>query len=141
MNVKAIAEELAGKLAGKLAGITGLRAFGYPVAKLPMPGAIVGLPDEITFDQTYGRGSDAMTFPVWVMVARGDERAAAHELMPYLDGAGARSVKAALDSTDTNTYTECDEVTVTMAVPGTYTYNGVDAFGAEFTVNVFGSGS
>jgi hypothetical protein len=136
VNVKAVAEEMA----GKLGAIDGLRAFGYPVAQLPFPGAVVGLPEEVTYDQTYGRGSDAMTFPVWVMVARGDERAAALELMPYLDGSGARSVKAALDSTDDNTYAECDEVTVTTAVPGTYTYNGVDAFGAEFTVQVAGRG-
>lgn len=137
MNVKAVAEELA----GKLAGITGLRAFAYPVAKLPFPGAVVGLPDDITFDQTYGRGSDAMTFPVWVMVARTDDRAGALELAAYLDGTGAKSVKAALDDTTTNTYTECDTVTVVTATTGTYTYNGVDAFGAEFTVQVTGSGS
>lgn len=136
MNVKAVAEEMA----GKLAGIDGLRAFGYPVARLPFPGAVVGLPDEVTFDQTYGRGVDVMTVPVWVMVARGDERAAAAELLPYLDGAGAKSVKAALDSTASNTYTECDEVTVASAVTGAYTYNGVDAFGAEFTVQVEGRG-
>lgn len=137
MDVKAVAEELA----GKLDAIDGLRAFGYPVAQLPFPGAIVGLPDEIQFDQTYGRGSDAMTFPVWVMVGRADERAAVLELLPYLDGAGDKSVKTALDNTTTNTYTECDTVTVTTAVPGTYSYNGVDAFGAEFTVQVTGSGA
>lgn len=136
MDVKAVADEMA----GKLATITGINAFGYPVGNLPLPGALVGLPDEITFDQTYGRGSDAMTFPVWVMVARTDEEAAAAELLPYLNGSGAQSVKAALDSTDTNTYAECDEVTVTTAVPGTYTYNGVDTFGAEFTVQVSGRG-
>lgn len=136
MNVKAVAEEMA----GKLSGISGLRAFGYPVAQLPFPGGIVGLPDEITFDQTYGRGSDTMTFPVWVMVARSDDRAAALALLAYLDGSGSKSVKTALDSTNTNTYTECDDVTVTTAVPGTYTYNGVEAFGAEFTVEVSGPG-
>jgi hypothetical protein len=127
-------------MAGKLGGISGLRAFGYPVARLPFPGAVVGLPDQIAYDQTYGRGSDAMTFPVWVMVARGDERAAALELLAYLNGSGATSVKAALDSTDTNTYAECDTVTVTTAVTGAYTYNGVDSFGAEFTVEVSGRG-
>lgn len=137
MNVKAVAEEIA----GKLDTIAGLRVFAYPVAQLPFPGAVVGMPDEITFDQTYGRGADAMTFPVWVLVARSDERAGALELLAYLDGSGTKSVKAAVDSTRTNTYAECDVVTVTTAVPGTYTYNGVDAFGAEFTVEVMGSGS
>lgn len=137
MDTKAVVDELT----SKLDGIAGLRAFGYPVGQLPFPGAIVGLPDDVTFDQTYGRGSDAMTLPVWVMVGRGDERAGALALLPYLDGSGAKSVKAALDNTTSNVYTSCDTVTVTMAVPGTYTYNGVDAFGAEFTVQVTGSGA
>lgn len=137
MNVKAVAEEIA----GKLDTITGLRAFGYPVDQLPLPGAVVGLPDEIAFDRTYGRGSDSITIPLWVLVGRTDERAGALELMAYLDGTGAKSVKSAVDSTRTNTYSSCDDVTITTAVPGTYTYNGVDAFGAEFTVEVMGSGS
>ncbi len=138
MDVKAVAEEIA----AKLDTIAGLRAFSYPVGQLPLPGAVVGLPDDIAFDQTFGRGSDAMTFPVWVMVGRGDERAAALELMPYLDGSGTKSVKAALDSKRlTNEYASCDTVTVTRAETGSYTYNGVDTFGAEFTVEVTGSGS
>jgi hypothetical protein len=137
VNVKAVMDEIA----AKLGAISGLRAFGYPVAKLPLPGAVVGLPDGITFDETYGRGSDALTFPAWVMVARTDDRAAAVELLPYLNGSGAKSVKAAVDSTTTNTYTACDTVTVTTATTGAYLYNGVDTLGAEFTVTVTGSGS
>ncbi len=138
MNVKGILDEIA----GKLDGIDGLRAFGYPVARLPLPGAVVGLPDDITFDAAYGRGSDELTLPVWVMVARGDERAAAEELAPYLNGVGAKSVKAAVDSKRlTNEYTSCGTVTVTRATTGAFTYNGVDTYGAEFTVIVTGSGS
>lgn len=137
MDVQAVAAEMA----DKLSDISGLRAFGYPPGQLPLPGAVVGMPDDITFDETYGRGSDSMTFPVWVMVARGDERAAALELMSYLAGSGARSVKEALDNTVTNTYDECDTVTVTTAVTGGFTYAGVDTYGAEFTVTVTGSGS
>jgi hypothetical protein len=137
MDVKAVAEEIA----GKLATITGLRAFAYPVDQLPLPGALVGLPDDIAFDQTYGRGSDEMTFTLWVMVDRADDRAAVAQLMPYLNGSGAKSVKAKVESTTANTYTSCDTVTVTTAVTGAYTYNGVDTFGAEFTVTVTGSGA
>lgn len=137
MDVKAVADEMA----GKLGNISGLNAFGYPVGSLPLPGAVVGLPDVVDYDQTYGRGSDEMSFPVWLMVGRTDDAASVAELLPYLAGSGAKSVKAALDSTTSNTYSSCDVVHVAMAVTGAYTYNGVDAFGAEFTVNVFGSGS
>ncbi len=137
MDVKAVMAEIA----GKLDTIAGLRAFGHPVGSLPLPGAVVGLPDLVEFDATYGRGSDALTFPVWVLVARGDERAAALELAAYLDGSGAKSVKTAVDSTNINGYVACDTVTVTMAETGAYTYNGVETLGAEFTVQVTGSGS
>lgn len=137
MDIKAVADEMA----GKLATIAGLNAFGYPVGSLPLPGAVVGLPDDIMFDATYGRGSDELSFPVWVMVGRTDDAAAAAELLPYLAGSGATSVKATLDSTTSNTYGSCDVVHVAKAVTGTYSYNDVDAFGVEFTVTVLGSGS
>jgi hypothetical protein len=137
MDVKAVAEELA----GKLDNITGLRAFSYPVDKLPLPGAVVAMPDEIDYDQTYGRGSDSMTFPLFVFVPRTNERAAAHALGAYLSGSGSKSIKAAVDNTTTNTYVACDTVTVTRAVTGAYSYNGADTYGAEFTITVTGSGS
>ncbi len=137
MDVKAVMAELG----AKLDTIAGLRVFGYPPGKLPTPGAFVAPPDDITFDETYGRGSDALTFPVFVLVSRGDDRSAVLELVAYLAGSGAKSVKAALDNTSANTYTSCDTVTVTTATTGAYTYNGVDSLGAEFTVHVTGSGS
>jgi hypothetical protein len=76
MDVKAVAEEIA----GKLDNISGLRGFSYPVDKLPFPGAVIALPDQIDYDQTYGRGSDEMTIPLFVFVPRTNERAAAHAL-------------------------------------------------------------
>ena len=137
MDVQAVAAEIA----TKLDTITGLRAFGYPPGQAPFPCGVVVLPDDVTYDETYGRGSDAMTFPVFVFVSRNDDRTAALELMPYLDGSGSKSVKTAVDSTNTNAYSECDTVTVQRAETGAYTYNGVDCYGAEFTVYVTGSGS
>jgi hypothetical protein len=136
MNVEAVMAEIG----SKLGAIEGLRVFPYNVGKVPPPGAVVGLPEDIAFDQTYGRGSDAITLPVWVLVAKSSDRAANHELAAYLSGSGARSVKAAVDSTDTNAYTSCDTVTVTTAVTGAYTSGGVDMLGAEFTVDIRGRG-
>lgn len=137
MDVQAVAEEIA----GKAGAISGLRAFAYPVDKPPLPGAVVALPDDIDYDQTYGRGSDSMTFPLFVFVARTPERAAAKALAAYLSGSGSKSIKAAVDNTTSNTYTSCDTVTVTRAVTGAYTYNAVEVYGAEFTIEVSGSGA
>lgn len=137
MDVQAIADELA----GKVGNISGLRSFGYPVDQLPLPGAVVALPDEIDYDQTYGRGSDAMTVPLFVFVARTPERVAVKALAAYLSGSGTKSIKGAVDNTTSNTYTSCDTVTITRAVTGAYTYNGKDVYGIEFTIEITGSGA
>jgi hypothetical protein len=134
-----IVDDVTKEISSKLEAI-GLRAFAWNVGKVTPPGAVVGLPDTIDYDQTYGRGSDKMTIPVWVMVSRASDRAAHSELAAYLDGVGAKSVKVALDSTDTNTYEWCDEVTVTTAEPGAYSSGGVEMLGAEFTVDIAGKG-
>jgi len=137
MDVTAVAKEIA----SKVDAIAGLTAFAYPVDKLPLPGAVVAMPDDVMYDQTYDRGSDAMTFPLFVFVQRTNEKAAAEALGAFLSGSGTKSIKAAVDNTTTNTYTSCDTVTVTRAVTGAYTYNGVDVYGAELTVEVSGAGS
>lgn len=137
MNVQAVMEEIG----SKLDTIVGLRVFPYNVGKLPPPGAIVGLPDDIEFDKTYGRGVDAMTFPLWVMVAQASDRAANHQLTAYLSGSGPQSVKLAVNSSRTNTYTSCHTVIATRAETGTYRSGGVDLLGAEFQLDVTGSGA
>jgi len=137
MNVLEVQEEIG----TKLATIVGLRVFEYTVDSVAPPGAIVGLPETITFDETYGRGSDSMTLPLWVMVALSSDRAANAELAAYLDGSGAKSVKATVDGTNANTYTSCDTVTITTAEPDYYTSGGVEMLGAKFTVVITGSGS
>lgn len=138
MIVKAVREELA----AKLSAIPQLRAYAYAPNTVPPPAALVCLPNGIAFDQTYSRGLDHMTLPVLVLVSLSNDRAADAELSPYLDGAGARSIKAALDSSATNTYTSCDDVTVTAAgEPQGSDPGGTPLLIVEFTVEVSGSGS
>lgn len=137
MDVQDVLDEIG----TKVATISGLSVFPYTVGKIPAPAAVVGLPDDITYDATYGRGSDTMTIPLWVMVSRANEQAGSADLAAYLAGSGTRSVKAAVDSTNTNEYTSCDEVTVVSAAPGSFTSGGVAFLGAEFTLEIIGSGS
>lgn len=46
-------------------GVT--RAFGYPNEDARPGDAIVGYPESVEFDLTFGRGADRVTFPVWVI--------------------------------------------------------------------------
>lgn len=135
-------EDVMSEIGEKLETIPQLRVFPYWADKIAPPAAIVGLPEDIKYDETYGRGSDAVTVPVWLLVSRASDRASNAQLAAYLSGSGTRSVKAAVDSKRlTNEYASCDTVTVVTAKTGTYTSSGVSLLGAEFSVQVTGSGS
>lgn len=128
------------ELGTKLDTIPQLNVFPYEADKVTPPAAIVGLPETLTFDATYGRGSDTMTLSVFLLVGKLSDRASNAALSAYANGSGARSIKAILDSTDDNTYTSCDEVTVKSVEFDSYTSGGVTLLGAEFTVDIAGKG-
>lgn len=138
MNV----EDVAAEIGDKADTIDGLRVFRFPPDNVPNAAFVVGLPEDITFDETYGRGSDAMTFPAWVLFEKTNDRAAYRQLARHLNGSGAYSIKAAVDSKRlTNEYTSCDTVTIRSAETGFYDWGGTTRMGAQFTIIVTGSGS
>jgi len=134
MNVSDIYDELA----TALGGISGLRVFPYWADRITPPSAVVGWPDTIAYDKSFGRGSDALELSVYVLVGKVDARSSQTALAAYLDGSGSASVKAALDG---GTYTACDSVTVTQARVEVMAVAAVDYLTAIFTVSIYGSGS
>lgn len=127
------------ELAAAADTITGLRTFGYPPDSTPpVPSFIVSYPDTIEFDRTYGRGSDAMTVPTVLLVGRVNDRAARTNLAKYLAGAGAQSVKAALQG---HAYTSCDSVHVRRVAVDVVRMGTVDYLAATFTNEIYGPGS
>lgn len=129
------------EVAGKLDSIVGLRAYAFPPDKITPPAAFVSLPEAITYDGGYGRGSDTIDLGVLVLVSRSVDRVAAEKIAAYADGSGASSVKAALDSSGANPYTTCDTVRVASAEFGAWQVASVTYQGVEFTINITGSGS
>lgn len=79
-----------------------------------------------------------MTLGVAIGVSRVDLRSARDQLAQYLDGSGSYSVKAVLEG---GTYTKCDSVHVASATVQTLSVAGVDYLGAEFQVEIFGTGA
>lgn len=122
-------------LATEVAKISGLRVYAYPADNVQAPAAVVGYPETYEFDQTYGRGSDRMTVPVFVMVGRVDDRTARDALGAYVDGSGSSSVKAKVEA---GTYTAMDSVRVTDVQFLAVTVAGVDYLAAQFSIDVFG---
>lgn len=128
-------------LAANLATITGLRVHTYPVENPTVPCAYPNLPDEIDFDQAAARGSDGINIPVDVLVQSSTSKAGVAALVPYLDGAGAKSIKAAIEA-DKTLGGACSSLQVVSATPQMYEIPGQAGqfAGARFLVNVLGNG-
>lgn len=133
MNVADVMQALADQAATVIP-----RSFAYPPDKVSPPAFIVELPEVVEFDATYGRGSDTMAIPAVVLVARADDRSAVKNLLPYLDGAGGTSIKAALEN---GSYTAMNTVHVRQAELAVFTFAAVDYLGIEFTINITGKGA
>ena len=132
-----IITEVLAEIADQLDTIPKLNVFPFWAKKVPVPGATVGPPEKIEFDQTYGRGSDKMTVPILVLVGAVSSEQSIRDLSAYMDGEGARSFKVVLNGYE---WTTCDDVMVTECVPDTYTSGGVTLLGAEFTALITGQG-
>jgi hypothetical protein len=127
----------------RLKTITGLRVaeFGFP-GKVSPPAAVQYPPDRITFDQTYGRGSDVYEdHVVVVFVGMASTRAAMREIAPYLAGSGTKSVKAKLDMSGSAPYSSCADLQVQWAELDTPKMAGVDYLAALFHCKIIGSGA
>ncbi len=134
MNPDAIAVELT----AALSEIDGLRTYKGPPDSVSVPAGVVVLPTNVAFDQTYGRGSDKLIWPVLVLVGRPSDRTVMERISGYLDGSGSTSVKVALEG---YAYTTCDDVYVRGADVDIVTWQGTEFVGALFHLEIFGQGA
>lgn len=126
------------EIADRLDTIAGLRVSAYPAGNVTPPAAMVLFPDEIDYDQTYGRGMDRMTLPVLVIDGVPTERQTRDRIAAYAAGSGAASVKAVLES---GTYTQFHTVVVTRVEFPAATIGGQDYAAAMFDLDITGQGS
>lgn len=122
----------------RLDTITGLRVHRYPPGSVSPPAAVVSYPDEITFDETYGRGMDRLSLPVVLVVGKASDRAARNKLGAYVNGSGASSVKAVLES---GTYSAFHTVRVASADFDVVSIGDVPYLAAMFNLDITGSGA
>jgi hypothetical protein len=132
MDLDAVMTEL-----GEHLKVTGLRVAVVGEKPVP-PAAYVSYPDSITFDQTYGRGSDSMELQIVVIVGRTVSRSTRTALAAYCAGSGDNSVKEAIEGTD---FTSCDSARVTGVEFDVVPVGTVDYMAAIFGVSVLGSGA
>jgi len=122
--------------------IEGLRVYDVvPDYAINFPVAIV-LPVNINFNVAMQRGTDQYTFDILVAVERGNSRTAQDKLDAYITGQGSSSLRQAifnnrtlgLDNTDAN-------VTGVSNYAADVNLNGIDAIGANISLEVFTKGT
>lgn len=122
-------------LGARLGTIAGLRVSDYLADSIAPPAAVVAV-EELIYDVTMGRGTDSGRFLVHVLVGRANDRAARDALDPYLNGSGAKSVKAAVEGGGGDLGGAADSVRVESATVSVMTVGAVDYLAATFTVDV-----
>lgn len=135
MNIDAVMTEIA----DRLKTIPKLRVSDGPVDSINPPHAVVSLP-EITFDMTYGRGSDRYNLPVVLAVGKVSDRAARTNLAPFVAGDGASSVKAVLEDESTP-YVAFYTLRVQTVEFDVIAWGAIDYLTATFILDITGSGS
>lgn len=131
MSVEAVMTELA----DRLDTIAKLQVYRHPPKRINAPAAVVAYPQSITFDQSYGRGSDAMMIPVSVFVSKLDDRDGLTKVSELASGSGSRSVKAVLES---GVYVSFGSIRVDSAEFDVVTIAGGDFLAGVFQVSVTG---
>ena len=136
MDLSAVMEEIGSKLSST---ISGLRVFPYWAESIAPPAVVVGWPDPLTYDATFGRGSDEVEgVPVIVLVSKADMRSATAQLAAYANGSGPRSVKAAIEGSAGTSY---DSARVARAEFGVITVASTEYLAATFFVDLIGQGA
>jgi hypothetical protein len=125
-NLTAIMDGLA-----DLATSAGLveNAYAWPADSIAVPCIVVGYPTRTTFDITYQRGGDEMTFPVWAVVGKTTTKDARDRLSTLLGDVS--SVKSAFDG-----LRSFGDVRVTNASIDEIAVGGITYLAALFEVEV-----
>lgn len=101
------------------------------------PAAYISYPESITYDATYGRGTDVMDLQAVVIVGQTKAKNTRRLLAAYCDGNDTGSLKTQLEAFD---YQTCDSVTVPSVDFDVIRLGAVDYMAALFAIHVVGSG-
>ena len=71
--------------------------YAFPIDGITVPAIVVAYPDSMTFDTTFGRGSDSLVLPLLFIIGPG--QTSTKDVRDQLSAiiAGAGGIKAALD--------------------------------------------
>lgn len=133
MNAKTMARQISDQLGTILSG----RSTPFAPDNINPPAGYVFGP-ETSYTQSYANGLTRVKTSVTVAVARVPLDVAWGLLADYMSDTGDLSVKQCLES---GVYTAFDVLIVTRSVVGDVTIGGVPYKGAQFDLDIAGSGS
>lgn len=133
MNIETVAQQLSDQLGTILSG----RSMPYAPDTIVAPAGFVFGP-ETTYHQSYASGLTRAKLSVTIAVARAPLDVAWKALAGYLSDTGTASVKACLES---GTYTAFDTIIVVRSIVGDVTLGGTAYKGAQFDLDITGSGA
>lgn len=110
--------------------IAGLTVTTDPALAIAPPMAVVA-ESGVSYDAAFGRGQDNIELDVTVYISRGDSLTALDESRLYMSGHGAKSIRAALETSTGGSDTIPNK---TLRAESASTDSNTDASGAGFVV-------
>lgn len=136
MNVADVLDEIA----ARADTIEGLRVHAWGEKRITVPALLLPFPP-VDYDQTYGRGSDALEFTMVIMVGDHSSRASRNALAKFVNGEGSHSVVQAVNSSPDARYQTCDSVMVDRFDPDVLRFNDATYLGGTFRGTIVGRGA
>ena len=115
-----------------LEGIDGLHVYDYPSDSVQTPAAVLDIP-ETDYDRVVG---ETYVFSLWLFIARANDRAAAKEILQYIDPTANNAIVTILEA-DKTLGGQCDTLAVTEARPQIATVGAVAFLAVEYKVEVY----
>ena len=124
-------------LATRLAAIPNLAVYPVIHDGMEPPCVVVGMPDPLEYNLTFGPTAGVYTIPLRLYVSRFDAELAQEALDEFIAPTGLTSVKRAVEDTTVAILSGWHTVTVTKVGEfGAYRLGDVDHLGCEFTTEV-----
>lgn len=120
-----------------LATIDGVRIYDTVPDQINLPAVLI-LPIEADFNKAFGRGHDSYSFDLFVMTSRTVARTSQDALDAFLNGSGARSIRATIFAAQGLGLDDGTQAHVTgmSRYGGSFPAAGIDHIGAALRLNV-----
>jgi hypothetical protein len=132
-----IIEDVMDQIGQRLNTIQGFHVLPYEADSIEkVPAAMISLPTEINYRNTYQNGMTTIDIGVVVLVSIVDDRVRRDQVAPYGDNQSKTSIRKILE---TGTYTAFDVISVNEAIFDVLIINDIKYLAIVFRIAIAGS--